>query len=266
MTVGGEGTGNRRCRDPLAEALRLIETAKSANMQVRLLGGLAFHAKVPSWTARADREGRDIDLATRSRDKRAVANLLVAEGYMPDKGYNAVHGYKQLYFSDPENGRPVDVLIDRLEMCHAVEFRHRLTADYPTLPLAELLLSKLQIVKLNKKDILDVLVLLCEYPLADNDSDGINIHPVREVCTADWGWWRTLTQNIDRIAEYSQQNLTPSEVDTGHPAKYDPVAQLRRLRELVDGAPKPVKWKMRARVGDRVAWYKSPEEVGHSPL
>jgi hypothetical protein len=266
MTIDREGRGSRRRPDPLAEALRLIEVANSVKLQVRLLGGLAFHAKVPTWTARADREGRDIDLATRSRDKRAFANLLVAEGYEPDKGYNAVHGYKQLYFSDPENGRPVDVLIDRLEMCHAVQFRDRLAVDYPTLPLAELLLSKLQIVKINKKDILDVLVLLREYSLADNDRDGINIHPVIAVCTADWGWWRTLTKNIDRIAEYYEKDLAPLELDTGHPAEHDPLAQLHRLRELVDAAPKPVKWRLRARVGERVTWYKDPEEVGHAAL
>jgi hypothetical protein len=263
---GGESTQSRRCRDPLAEALRLIEAAKAANLHVRLLGGLAFHAKVPAWTARADREGRDIDLATRARDKRALANLLTAEGYVPDKGYNAVHGYKQLYFSDPDSGRPIDVLIDRLEMCHTIHFRDRLTADYPTLPLAELLLSKLQIVKINKKDILDVLVLVSEYPLADHDCDGINIRPIVGVCTDDWGWWRTLTKNIDRITDFYQHDLTPSDLDTGHLPQYEPLAQLRHLRELIDRAPKPVKWRLRARVGERMTWYKDPEEVGHGTL
>jgi hypothetical protein len=190
----------------------------------------------------------------------------MAEGYEPDQGYNAVHGYKQLYFSDPANGRPIDVLIDRLEMCHSVRFRDRLTADYPTLPLAELLLSKLQIVKINKKDILDVLVILSEYPLAKNDSNSINIHPVVSVCAADWGWWRTLTKNIDLIARYFEHDLSPADLDTGHPPRQDALAQLRRLRELVDAAPKRAKWRLRARVGERVTWYKDPEEVGHATL
>jgi len=263
---GNVGNLSRRCEDPLAEALRLIDAASEAKLQVRLLGGLAFHAKVPSWTARTDRAGRDIDLATRSRDKRALAGLLAAAGYEPDKGYNAVHGYKQLYFCDPKNGRPIDVLIDRLDMCHEVHFRNRLTADYPTLPLAELLLSKLQIVKINKKDILDVLVLLGEYPLADHDDMAINTRPVIDACAADWGWWRTLTGNLDLIASYRERDLTLTDVDVGRPPAHDSLAQLRRLRELVDGAPKPIKWKMRARIGERVTWYKEPEEVGHEAL
>jgi Uncharacterised nucleotidyltransferase len=263
--VEGASAG-RRLEDPLAEALRLIAAANEAKLQVRLLGGLAFHAKVPTWTARINREGRDIDLATRSKDKRALASLLVAEGYEPDKGYNAVHGYKQLYFSDPVSGRPIDVIIDRLDMCHEVFFRNRLLADYPTLPLAELLLSKLQIVKINKKDILDVVVLLGEYPLAEHDEGAINTRPVIEACAGDWGWWRTLTGNLARICEYCKEELSPADVDVGHAPAHDSLAQLGRLRELVDGAPKPVKWKMRARIGERVTWYKEPEEVGHEAL
>ena len=65
--------------------------------------------------------------------------------------------------------RPVDVLVDTLEMCHRLEFGDRLRMSRPTLPLAELLLSKLQVVKINKKDVLDALILLAEHPLADDD-------------------------------------------------------------------------------------------------
>src|SRR6185369_6869106 len=121
------------------------------NLQVRLMGGLAFHARVPDWRASVGREGRDIDLATRSRDRRGLADLLVASGYLADRQYNALYGHKQLYFVDASRGRPVDVLVDRLEMCHTFEFADRLAADAPTLPLAELLLSKLQIAKVNRK-------------------------------------------------------------------------------------------------------------------
>jgi hypothetical protein len=152
------------------------------------------------------------------------------QGYEPDKGHDAVHGYKQLYSSDPQNGRRVDVLIDRPEMCHELYFRNQLIADYPRPPPAELLVSKLQIFKINK-NILDVLVLLSEYPLAERDDNAINIRPVIDACTADWGWWRTLTGNLDRIASYFEQDLTPSDVNVGHSPAHDPLSQLHRLHE-----------------------------------
>ena len=175
-------------RDPLDEANRLISLATAAGLQVRLLGGLAFHARCPEWTARTDRERRDIDLASRSRDRKALSGLLEADGYAADRQYNALYGHKQLYFVDRERGRPVDVLIDRMEMCHTFEFAERLNLDGPTLPLAELLLSKLQIAHINRKDVLDALDLLSEYPIASSDDGAINVDRITRLTSSDWGW------------------------------------------------------------------------------
>ncbi|MBI2237176.1 MAG: hypothetical protein HYU54_01440, partial [Actinobacteria bacterium] len=33
------------------------------------------------------------------------------------------------------------------------------------------------------------------------------------------------------------------------------------LRRALEGAPKSLRWKVRARVGERVSWYQEPEEV-----
>ncbi len=111
--------------DPLAEALRLVTLASARGQHVRLMGGLAFHAQCREWTAVA--RGRDIDLATRSKDRKAFSELMTAEGYAADRRYNALYGHKQLYFVDEARTRPIDVLVDRLEMCHTFEFMDRLT-------------------------------------------------------------------------------------------------------------------------------------------
>jgi hypothetical protein len=253
-------------RDPLAEALRVIRHADEAGLEVRLMGGLAFHAQCPEWTARIDREGRDIDLAIRSKDRRGLTDLLVRLGYLPDKRYNALYGHKQLYFVDPEWARPVDVLVDQLEMCHRFEFGNRLAICDPTLPPADLLLSKLQVVKINRKDILDGLALLSELPLAGDDVGGaaISLSRITGLTSNDWGWWRTVTMNLDRLAAFVAADLRPDELDFGRETRFDPGAQVADLRSAIDAAPKSTRWKLRSRVGDRVAWYEEPEEVGHS--
>jgi hypothetical protein len=258
--------------DPLAEALRIIALADGRGLLVRLMGGLAFHAQAPTWTARIDRDGRDIDLATRSDDRKALIELLLGEGYTPDRQYNALYGHKQLYFVDEAQARPVDVLVDRLEMCHAFAFRDRLGVSRPTLPLAELLLTKLQIVKINRKDLLDALILLASHPLAGT-SDGagegtdaaaaINVGRITGLTSSDWGWWRTVTGNLARLRTYLETELQSGELETGAPLRFDPIAQLTGLAEAIEAAPKSTKWRLRARVGDRVAWYEEPEEVGH---
>ncbi len=255
----------RTLRDPLAEALRIIDLATQRGLQVRLMGGLAFHAECRTWTARIDRDGRDIDLATRGRDGRALQALLVDEGYVPDKQYNALYGHKQLYFVDPAWNRPVDVLIDRLEMCHAFTFGDRLGISEPTLPPADLLLTKLQVVKINRKDLLDALALLSEYPLAPGDDEGraISLSRITELTSNDWGWCRTVTGNLQRLADYLSSDVAPSDLDFGRAGHFDPAVQIGRLRAAIDEAPKSTRWKLRARVGDRVPWYELPEEVGH---
>jgi hypothetical protein len=261
----------RTLGDPLAEALRLIALADGRGLQVRLMGGLAFHAQAPTWTARIDRAGRDLDLATRNRDRKAVVDLLVAEGYTPDRQYNALYGHKQLYFVDVPRRRPVDILVDKLEMCHQFEFGGRLAATHPTLPLAELLLSKLQVVKINRKDVLDALILLAEHPLGEADGTGeaddarqmINVRRILDLTSSDWGWWRTTTGNLEKLEGFLNGDIQPSELDVGRSLRFDPAAQIAALRSAIDAAPKSTKWKMRARVGDRMTWYELPEEVGH---
>jgi hypothetical protein len=260
---GSSDDTQRTLADPLAEALRLVDLATARGLQVRLMGGLAFHAQVPAWTARVDRERRDIDLATRAKDRPEFTDLMTSSGYLADRQYNALYGHKQLYFVDGERQRPVDVLIDRLEMCHTFEFGDRLSIEPRTLPLAELVLSKLQVAHINRKDILDGLALLSEYPLAPTDAAAINVGRIVGLTSSDWGWWRTLTGNLDRCRHFLAEEIQPGELDFGRPPRFDPAAQVDALRAAIDAAPKSARWRLRARVGERVQWYQEPEEVGH---
>jgi hypothetical protein len=171
--------------------------------------------------------------------------------------------------------RPVDVLVDNLEMCHRIEFGNRLSKSRPTLPLAELLLSKLQVVKINRKDVLDALILLAEHPLASDDGDdalhgpgAINVPRIVGITSNDWGWWRTVTGNLDKLDQYVATELQPDDLDlgTGEAIKFEPAAQIAALRTAIQDAPKSAKWKLRARVGERVTWYAEPEEMEHRAL
>ncbi len=251
----------------LDEGLRLIRLADAAHVPLRLLGGIAVAARVPSWRVRADRPGRDIDLATDRASRRAMTELLEGQGYVADRRYNAANGHKQLYFVDPEHGRPVDVLIDRMEMCHTFDFSADLASPGPTLPLADLLLSKLQVVRINRKDYLDVLILLAEFPLSSGsggaDPEAIDVARITRYTSADWGWWRTAGGNLDALVAFATHDLAPGDLDVGRPNRFDPSAQAAELRRRIDAAPKSMGWRVRARLGERVPWYEEPEEEAH---
>jgi hypothetical protein len=259
--------------DPLAEGLRIVDLADERGLLVRLMGGMAVRAHAPAWAHRTRRVEVDLDFATRARDRPAFFRLLEESGYTADKRHNALFGGAQGYFVDVPRRRPVDVLVDKLEMCHRIDFGSRLAASTPTLPLAELLLSKLQIVKINRKDVLDALILLAEHPLGDGDGahdarSGIQSFSVPRILgytSGDWGWWRTVSGNLDKLDQFLASDLVPGDLDLGNgkPSTYDPAAQIRDLRAAIDGAPKSTRWKMRSVLGERAPWYALPEEVGH---
>jgi hypothetical protein len=263
----------RTLEDPLAESLRIVEAADARGLLVRLMGGMAIRAHAPEWTARTRRIEVDLDFATRSRDRAAFYELLEQEGYTPDRRHNALFGGHQAYFVDAPRNRPVDVLVDRLEMCHRFDFADRLAASRPTLPLAELLLSKLQVVRINRKDVLDALVLLAEHPLGEDDGaldsahglGAISVPRIVSFTSNDWGWWRTVTGNLDKLAAYLDVELREGDLDVGRAVRYDAASQVAALRIRIDEAPKSARWRLRARVGERMTWYAEPEEVGHGP-
>jgi hypothetical protein len=264
--------GARTLEDPLAEALRIVAVADAEGLLLRLMGGMAVRAHAPEWTHRTRRREVDLDFATRGKDRKSVFALLEREGYTPDKRHNALFGQHQGYFVDEPRRRPVDVLVDKLEMCHRIEFADRLGVSRPTLPVADLLLSKLQIVKINRKDVLDALVLLAEHPLAKDDGaqdatsgeGAISLPRILDHTSNDWGWWRTVTGNLKVLQEYLDSEFTEADLDVGaRPVRYQVRDQLAGLRDAIEAAPKSTRWKLRSKIGERQQWYVEPEEVKH---
>jgi hypothetical protein len=244
----------------LEEALRICQAAADKGITIRMAGGLAVQYLTPEFPPRGG-DRQDLDLATRSSDRRSLTEFLTGRGYVGDKTFNALYGHKQLYFQSADTGRSLDVLVDRLHMCHTVEFKDRLGRMPVTLDLADLLLTKLQIVELNEKDAQDVLYLCSAYPVREGDEPGtIGLARIRPIVGNDWGWWRTLTLNLDRITALASgdgHGLVP----TG--GKHNPVEQLGLLSEAAETAPKSFRWKARAKVGERVRWYEEPQETPH---
>jgi hypothetical protein len=246
--------------DALEEALAIVRGASERGIPVRLVGGLAVRVLCPDFPPRV-RDAQDLDFASVGRATSALTTFLGERGYVPDKTFNALYGRKQLYFAHGESGRALDVIVDKLEMSHTLEFKDRIERLPYTLGPVDLLLSKLQIFELNDKDVQDVVYLVSAYAAGDSDEVGaIDLRVFRRIVGEDWGWWRTVTMNLDRIAELleaERERLVPPR------ATSDPVEQLALLKQAALEAPKSTRWKMRARLGDRKRWYQLPEETEH---
>jgi hypothetical protein len=234
------------------EAMALLE--RGADTPLRLLGGLAIEVAAPGELL-LPRTYNDVDFIGGRGTGPSLAALFEELGYDGDHRFNALHGHRRLLFYAPEDGHRVDVFVGRFEMCHTWPLERRLTVRAQTIPLADLLLTKLQIFAINEKDQRDAVNLVHGHQLS-GDEDGINADYIASLCAADWGLWRTVTLNIERI----RSGLSRYELQPEHEAVV--VARLDDLRRRIDAEPKSTKWKLRARVGERVQWYEEPEEVG----
>jgi hypothetical protein len=242
-----------------SEARRLIDLAGDRGIVLRLLGGLAIQMLTPELPPRT-RAGQDLDFGSVRSSRKALTEMLAEEGYIGDRNFNALYGDKQLYFTHADTGLALDVMIDRLHMCHTVEFAERATVMPYTLSPTDLLLSKLQIVELNAKDLDDILRLLVSFGLDGSDrSDVIDLRVIRGLVGDDWGWFKTISLNLERI----RAALGDGSVAVPEGGHMDPAAAVQTLATALEETPKSRRWKLRDRIGERKRWYELPEETPH---
>jgi hypothetical protein len=249
------GTPSEDIRD---EAARLAGGIAEVGLELRLMGGMAVYLASPSVRRPPyARDYGDLDFAVSSRDKKAATGFLEAAGYVGEKMFNALHGAQRLNFGHPQGRWPIDVVVDEIRMSHRLDLRGRLGGSGLTLDLADLLLTKLQIWEINPKDLGDIVGLLVDHDIAaSDDPDVIDSRRLAAVTGADWGFAHTVERNLARAAEHGR--ALPVEG-----ARHDLGSQVESLVQVIAAAPKSMSWKARARVGERVRWYETPEEVRH---
>jgi len=239
--------------DVIAEAERITAAARALKVPVKLVGGAAVNLHSRSAReAPLKRKYGDLDFVAASKQRQAAEKLFESLGYQGDRRFNTLNGHQRLLYLDPVNGRQIDIFIDRMRMCHVIELADRLGGDDPCLTPADLLLSKLQVFEVNMKDLVDSIALLLDHPIADHDDDAINGTYLAQLLSEDWGLYRTMQLNTARIRDTAKQ--LPVAADTVN----------QRLDELwarTEAHPKSLKWRLRAKVGDRMSWYELPEEV-----
>ena len=242
-----------------AEADRLLAMADDRGVVLRLVGALAFARRCPRHARLQEMLGReytDIDFAAYGRDADRLRALFVGAGYADDPQIFVDSEGSRMILESRATGLHLDVFLDKLDFCHTVRWKGRLEIDPETIPLAEMLMQKMQIVQINEKDLIDTIMLLLEHPLADHDDDAINVDLVAKICASDWGWWRTLTMNLEKVRQMADhyEQLTGDE-------KRRVSEQVRSALDRIDAEPKSMSWRLRAKVGDRKKWYREVSEL-----
>jgi hypothetical protein len=239
--------------------LSALQDKPHEHIIMRLIGALAFRTHCPQYGYFQDDLGRkftDLDFASYPRFSKGIRHVLSELGYYEDKSVTQLFGERRMLFHDPVFDRHIDIFYNVLEFCHPISFIGRLEVEQHTLPLAELMLEKMQIVQINEKDQIDTMMLLREHPIGDIDQETINAALIARTLANDWGFWRTVTGNLSLLEEAMLRYTQLTEEDR--------MVVSTRIHELlgkIDAAPKSLRWKARARIGEKVKWYKDVEEL-----
>jgi len=239
----------------LSRAREAITAAAQRGVCLRLLGDMAVKAVCHS-AARITLppEGLDLDFAVYGRDRKQLDLMMESLGYAPHRRFNALHGHTRLKYAAEQEGVALDIFVDTFHMCHRLQFAHRLELSELTLPVADLLLSNLQIVQMGEKDLRDIYAILCDYePGPAGGANSLDADYLASVCSDDWGWYKTVTLNLDKSIELVDDFL-------GDEDKQLYVSRARRIRQIIEAVPKSLRWQARARIGETRRWYDLPEE------
>lgn len=243
--------------DIFAEMHRLVDAAQAKSILLRAIGGLAIRVRSGDFQKFFTREYRDLDFVVSENDRKRIEPFFHELGYESNRKFNLLNGSKRQIYQDPNSERHVDIFVGTFEMCHKLPMNGRLDKDPVTVPLAELLLSKAQIVQLNRKDALDIAALLLYNETGNIDENKINVAYIAKLCGQDWGLYKTTSISLHRVEEVvREETLNLTESERGLISK-----RVSEILQTFETMPKSMAWQMRDKVGTRVRWYEEVEEV-----
>jgi hypothetical protein len=241
----------------VAEMNRLIAAAEDHQIRLRAFGGLAIYAHSQNDPRFFHRDSPDVDFVVPERDRHKLESFFHKMGYSPNKQFNLLNGsHRQIYY-DQASGHRIDILVGDFEMCHKIPMNGRLRTHPVTIPLAELFLSKAQIVELNRKDAFDIISLVLNNDIGNEQEGKIGLDRIASLCAEDWGLYKTTMINLKRV----EALLLAEDLGLSNEERERVLQRVRRVASVLDSTPKSMAWKMRNAVGTRVRWYSEVEEV-----
>lgn len=249
----------------LDEARRIVEEGEKQGLILRAMGGVGIrldtlgHEELGQRLARlgeGEQEFTDLDFVSYKKHRKQMQGFFESLGYSKRRAtLSSAASERQIYFH--ENGWFfVDVFFDKLMVAnHRLDFRGRLELNPLTLSTTDLLLQKLQIVRLSEKDFKDTLVLLFAHELVEEDTENtINASYIATLLSKDWGFWYTLTTNLKGIMD-----LLPTVEALSDDERRIITGRVDELLAHIDAQPKSMGWKARSKIGPRKRWYEPVE-------
>jgi polyhydroxyalkanoate synthesis regulator phasin len=257
------------------ECVDLLKKAQEKGIVMRILGAMAvyihsgnnarlreihrmrFGEGVPMFT--------DLDLMAYSKQMNDIKKFFESLGYKPDRMINILFPGKRLIYYHPEGKYHIDVFFNKLEFSHDVPFgdspgKGRLELSFPAISPTDVVLEKLQIHHINRKDLVDLIVMFLSHELSDRDGDGlINKKYIAKLLADDWGFWYDARENLEKV-----KGMASTLVKEGILKEDEAQIVVKKVDELIraiDEEPKTKNWEKRAKKGTKEKWYREVDEI-----
>jgi len=245
----------------IAEGKRVVAEAKKQGLHLRLLGAIAFQIHCPNFnilSVKLNRVLTDIDFAGYGKERSKLINMMKELGYSDETSAAGVFSRSRILWDNKSNGIHIDIFLDKLEMNHIIPFDNRLNLDEFTIPLADMLLEKMQIVQINEKDVIDTIMLLREHTISEHGQvpETIDAHYIARLLSKDWGFYHTVTTNLAQV-----QSRLPQYKELNGQDVTDLDEKIRELLNSIEKEPKPLGWKLKAKIDPHGKSYRHVEEV-----
>lgn len=263
----------------IGEVISIIDKAGSRGVVLRVLGATAVYIhtmdkpnsiKIYQYLKRFKGEEvlfTDLDLIGYSKQRSNVINFFEKVlGFKADPYIKALFSARRLVYYHPQNLYNVDVFFDKLEFSHDIDFgnkpgKGRLELDYPTITLTDLVLEKLQIHRINRKDLVDLAVLFHGHGLCDEGDttkrDCIDADYIASILASDWGFWYDAVSNLNKLANFVSAELSNVDTDASRTVQ----ERVRALINSIEKKPKSKEWIKRSKIGTSKPWYREVEEI-----
>jgi hypothetical protein len=244
-------------KEYLNEAHRLTDEAQKQGLILRVMGPIALHFYFPEYVdlyRKMERLGErvftDIDYASYGKNRGKIVPFFEKQGYELEKRAAMLSGgTRHIYFGD--RIPMIDVFFDKLDYNHPIDYKGRLEFHPYCVSLTDLLLQKLQIVKINDKDLKDAMLLLLAGQIGEDDHNKINIAYVSKIMANDWGFYYTSIMNLNKVQAAIHRIFALSEQD-----RLVINENAEKIIKIIETTPKSGKWKGRAKAGTNKIWYK----------
>ena len=251
--------GEEEQLDPLDEAKKIVGAGEKNGVILRLIGGLAIRVHCHGSHSGHLREYHDIDVYGLGKERWGIKSVFEKLGYSPNEEFNAWNLKRGRWqFINRPQKKKIDVFLDKFRMEHTLDFSRRLQLDDFTIPITDLLLTKLQIGEtLEPKDAKDIVAILEDHEIGhSDDKETLNVDYMADLCSRDWGLHKTITGSLQNVKHFIEDGVFVQCV--GMEAS-ELIAKVDTIRDALISKNKGLKWKVRNFLGERVKWYQDVE-------